>query len=115
VTKRAVFLSVLVIGMSAGLGLAWVPEVPSFHNAWTLSAGMMLWATISALVTIALNTGAWAERFSRSAPKRPKRLPRWAWPLLIVILSVANILTTIAILAGNALFNAADHPSADRS
>lgn len=105
-TKRAVFFTVMLGGMAMGFGLAYVAKEPGLHNGWTLAAAMMLWATVSASVTIAINSGAWSVKFNRRAPKRPGGLPNWAWPLLIVFLAVANYLTAVAIVIGRALFKA---------
>ena len=105
-TKRAVFFMVLLGGMAIGFGLAYVPKEPGLHSGWTLAAAMMLWATVSASLTIAINSGPWGAKFDRRAPKRPARLPSWAWPLLMVFLAVANYLTAIAIVTGRALFYA---------
>jgi hypothetical protein len=105
-TKRAVFLMVLLGGMALGIAFAYVPKEPSLHDGWTLAAGMMFWATVSASVTIANNSGAWGVKFSRHAPKHPGKLPGSAWPLLIVLLAVANYLTAIAIVAGHTIFKA---------
>ena len=101
-TKRATLFLILVTGLVTFAVVIYIGGPPTL-NLTTIFVQMILYAGISAAISVAMTPGRWRDKFARRAA-RQRKLPHWIWPTFFAFLAVANYLAAIAVLLGRLPF-----------
>jgi|HubBroStandDraft_6_1064221.scaffolds.fasta_scaffold176493_2 hypothetical protein len=105
-TKRTAVFLILFTGIGVATFLIWAAKPPFYPPGLeVLGAQMVFWGAVSAAASAARTPGRWNEKITREGV-RSRKLPRWIWPVFIVVLSVANYLVAISVLLGSLTFTA---------
>ena len=103
--KWVVFLTICLAGGTSVLLMTGHLSQARINGPFYIAYDLVFWGTVSAAATVATGPGRWREKFKQSASQTSRKAPRWIWPLLIILLAVANYLVAIVVVAANWAFS----------